>query len=357
MNILYLTSGFNIGGVERCILILAKELKGENNIWVASKGGTALKWLENEGVQHLVIGDTNKKNIIETIKNIYLITKYIKKYNIDIIHSHHIMTTLYCKIISKFKKIRFVHTQHLCIQDKLYMTGKILNNTNIICVSNGAKEILLDKCKVKSDNMLTIYNTVEIRKTDNEVSEKIIQLKDKGYFVVAQINRLVDYKGIFDFVMAAERVCKNNSNIKFVMIGDGPEKEKLKDYINNKDLEESIFILGEQNNVIDYYKYINLVIISSYIEGLPLVPLEAFSQSIPVIGTNIPGTNEEIQNGINGLIVDIKNPESIAEKILYIYENKDKYKFMCGNAQKIYCEKFSKEKYISKHKNYYINLN
>lgn len=356
MNILYITSGFNVGGVERCIMSLINELKSTNNIWVASKGGTAISWLEDEKIQHLEIGDTEKKNPFEIIKNVYLITKYIREHDIDIVHSHHRMTTMYCKIINKFKKIKYVHTQHLCIEDKLAITGKILSNTNIICVSNAAKEILLNKCNVKPKSILTIYNTVNTNKTEHSVSEKVINLRNKGYYIIAQINRLVDYKGVFDFIKAAEIVCKRNNKIKFIMLGDGPEREKLEDYISSNNLQDSIFLLGSKNNIIDYYKYIDLVVISSYIEGLPLVPLEAFSQSIPVIGTNIPGTDEEIIDELNGFLVETNRPDIIAEKIIYLYNNKKVYKSMSIEAKNIFESRFSKEQYIESHKKYYKEL-
>lgn len=352
MNILYLNNSVHLGGDTKCILKLSKELNN-NKIIVASAGGVLIKEFQKIGVKHYTIKPISSTNIFRIVSNIIEIIKIVKKEKIDIIHSHHRMTTLMSKIASKFVKVKAVHTQHLCIKDKFYLTKIALNNINTITVSEGAKDILKRKCNLDEKKITTIYNTIELEAENKEIDSKLLELKEKGYFLVAQVSRIIDYKGIYDFVDVAANTIKTNKNIRFILIGEGEESEDLRKYIKKSNLEEYVYMLGSKDNVIEHLKNIDLVLLCSYIEGLPLVPLEAFSQHVPVVATNIPGTREEIIDGENGFLVKERDIEGFTEKIIDIFNNKELYYFLKENAYKIFNEKFTVEKYISAHMSLY----
>lgn len=349
MNILYLNRGMEVGGVEKCIIQLTKLFKDSNKIIVASMGGELVKELEDMEIKHYRIINTDSKNILDILKNLRILNKIVKEEKIDIIHSHHRMTTLLGKIISKITKVPIIHTQHLCIEDKFKSTKMTLENVSTITVSNGAKAALVNKCGLDESKITTIYNTINAENINNEIDKTLVRLKTEDKFVVAQISRLVDYKGIYDFLNIARSVSKEESNIKFVLIGDGEEKENISYFIEKNEMNDVVFILGNKNNVINQLKYIDLVLLCSYIEGLPLTPLEAFSQGVPVVATNIPGTNEEIENGVNGYLVEMKDINGFKEKIMNIYHNKEEYIIMKKKCVKIFNEKFNSEIYFNSH--------
>lgn len=353
MNIMYINNQSHLGGDTKCILKLCKELKKDNKIIMVSSGGVLESEFKNMEVKHYYIKDVSNKMPHIIISNVFKLIKIVKKEKIDIIHSHHRMTTLTAKIVSKFVNVKVIHTQHLCIDDKFKLTKLALNNIQTIAVSDAAKRILQEKSNLDSKNITTIYNTIEVENKNKNVDERLKELKDLGYFIVSQVSRVIDYKGIYDFVDIAEITIKENDNIRFVFIGDGPEKENLEKYIKEKNLQEYIFMLGSKNNVIEHLKYIDLVLLCSYIEGLPLAPLEAFSQGIPVIATNIDGTNEEIQDGYNGYLVEKKDIENFKNKILKIYNDKNLYKQMKESAKNRYNIYFDKKQYINKHNEIY----
>lgn len=354
MNILYLNNSVHLGGDTNCILKLCKEFKHNYNVKMCSSGGILLKNFEELGIQHYNIGDVDDKNPISIIKNIRELRKIIKEYDIDIIHSHHRMTTLIAKIASKFTKTKVVHTQHLCIEDKFKLTNIALSKSQIITVSNAAKNILINKSKLEPNSIKTIYNGIELENKNKEIDKKLIELREEGYFIVAQISRIIDYKGIYDFVDIAKETVENNKNIRFIFIGDGPEADKFNEYIRKNKMEQYIYLLGRKNNVIEHLKHIDVLLLCSYIEGLPLAPIEAFSQGVPVIATNIDGTNEEIINGYNGYLVDKKNITGFVSYIEKIYNDNDLRIKLSYNAKKDYSKRFTTESYIDQHNKIYI---
>lgn len=358
MKILYLAHSMTTGGVQKCVLQLTKYLKDDYGIIVASAYGELVKELNDMNIKHYKINDTDNKSLYNILMNILRIAKIVRKENIDIIHSHHRMTTFYAKIVAKILNVKIVHTQHLCIDDKYKMTSKVLKGIPVITVSNGAKEILIEKCGLDKDKITTIYNTIDEECKDKTTNKILTALKKENKFIVGQINRLVEYKGVYDFLMAAKIVLENkkNQNISFVIIGEGPEKDNMIKFVDENKLNDNIYILGKISNVIYQMQFIDLIVLSSYIEGLPLVPLEAFSQGIPVIGTNIPGTNEEIVNGFNGYLVEKGNYNEIAEKIVKLYSDRNQLEEMKVNSKEVFENYFNKSNYIKKHLELYCNI-
>jgi len=357
LNILYLNNEMTVGGVAKCILKLSKELNKDHHIVIASKkSGALLSEFEKIGIKKYNIIDVSSKLPSRIIMNIKKIIEIVKNENIDVIHSHHRMTTLLAKITSKFINVKVIHTQHLCIEDKFKATGLVLSNIDIITVSDAAKKILVEKCKLNPKRISTIYNTIETKCDNKEIDERLLDLKRKGHFIIAQVSRIVDYKGVYDFVEVAKKTKLEESNIKFILFGDGPEFNNLNEIIRKEGLSDDIYLLGIKNNIIEHLKYIDILILCSYIEGLPLAPLESFSQGIPVIATNIDGTNEEIIDDYNGYLVEMKDIDGFKRKILSIYKNEEKYNRLKENSIKTFNEKFTTKKYVDKHKRLYENI-
>ena len=353
MNILYINNSIHLAGDTKCILKLCKELKNRNKIVVASSGGELLSEFTQMGIKHYKINNASIFNIFSIIANIFKIIKIVNNENIQLIHSHHRMTSVTSKLVSIFTRVRVIHTQHVCLENKFFLTKKFLKNTNIIAVSNSVKDILIKKCNLDRSNITTIYNTVETYNKNKNIDKALLEAKENGDFIIGQISRIIDYKGIYDFVDIAKEVILNIKNVKFFLIGDGEESEKLKSYIRNNNLEEYVIMLGSKDNVIEHLKYMDLVLLCSYVEGLPLVPIEAFSQRVPVIATNIPGTCEEIVNGINGYLVPKKDIEAFAKRISELYSDEELYRNLKRGAYRSFIQNFTSEKHILAHLKYY----
>lgn len=353
MNIMYLNNSVHLGGDTKCILKLCKEFKSNNNVIMVSNGGICESEFVKLGIKHYKIVDVEKKSLLNILGVYINIRKIIKAHNIDIIHSHHRMTTLIARAACKLTNAKVIHTEHLCIDNKFKLTKLALGNIDVITVSDAAKKILVEKCRISSYKIKTIYNAIEVKENLELVDKRLTEMKEKGHFIVCQVSRVIDYKGVYDFVKIAKETIKNNNNIRFVLIGDGPESEKLQQYIINSGLKEYVLLLGSKNNVIDHLKYIDLFILCSYIEGLPLTPIEAFSQKIPVIGTNIGGTNEEIVHGVNGYLIKTKDIDSFKHRILYLCHNKEILRTMGDEAYNTYLNKFNESRYIEEHSKVY----
>lgn len=353
VKIMYLTRDISVGGVTKCIYNLCKNENFSGHTIICASGEALKEDFLKLNVDFFPISDVENRNPIVLLKILMRIKRLIKREHITLIHSHHRMTTLLAKLAVIGTDVKVVHTQHLNIQDKFYFTKIALGKIPTICVSLAAKKILIDKSGLDCENICTIYNAIDKETNYGEIDTQLVASKAKNFFTVAQISRLIDYKGVFEFLEIAKKVSKHTDSIKFFLIGDGPEKENLLCKIKEQDLVGTVFILGNKSNVLKQLESVDLMILCSKIEGLPLAPIEAFYSGIPVIGSDIDGTREEVVNGKNGYLIPQNELDEFAEKILYLSNNPRVYHQMKLSAKRTFKDKFTTDEYILNHQKFY----
>jgi len=228
----------------------------------------------------------------------------------------------------------------------------IKNSNKVTTVSNDCDKEVNRLYKLKNKSSV-VYNGVD---TDFFVSKN----KESSHPIVLYTGRLESRKGVEDLIMAAKYISKINSNIKFIIIGDGPLKMNLKKMVDNFGLSNCIHFPGfvSHEKIVEYYQNSTIYVLPSYYEGLPTVLLEAMSCEIAPIATNVQGNSELIKNGENGLLVSPKNPKELAEKIIYLIDNEQLRKKLGRNARKTVENNYSWEIIVNKfEKIYYETMN
>ncbi|WP_150541632.1 glycosyltransferase family 4 protein [Clostridium perfringens] len=356
-NILYLTRTMGLGGTEKVILQLCENLNDEfNKIVVCSSGGIHESKLDEIGIRHYKIPDFENKSFGNIIKTIKIIKKIIKDENIDIVHTHHRMAAFYTSLINRNKNVIQVHTAHNTFFDKKRLTNFALNNVNIIAVGNKVKDNLIDYYGLWKDNVSVIYNGIEEDKNNYPQIPELKEVTENGYFLVGNIGRLSEQKGMKYFIEACSQVKKNFENIKFCIAGDGELKDELINYSKKLNVYDDILFLGYRNDISNVISHCDLIVLSSLWEGLPLTPIEVFMRKKTIVATNVDGTPEIVKDNFNGLLVDSKNSSEISKAIIKIYENinlKEKFE---KNAYKTYIDNFTIEEFADKYLKYYMNL-
>lgn len=345
-NILYFTRTMGQGGTEKVILQLCRYFNTKfNKIIVCSCGGVHEGELENLGIKHYTIGDIESKSPIFMIRTFFEIYRIIKKENINIVHTHHRMAAFYISILQKVINFRFVHTAHNTFNNKIKFTNFVLKNAHIIAVGNMVKENLVNTYSLNEDKIEVIYNGIA---NDNEPLKEISEIKqykDNGYFIVGNIGRLSVQKGMKYYIQSIPDVLCKNKKIMFYIIGAGEEMEELKKLTKELQIENNVHFLGYRNDIYNVIKQLDLVVLSSLWEGLPLTPIEAFSEGKTVVATNVDGTPEIIKNKINGILVESKNSQEISDAVLLLSNNKKLRSKLEKEAIKTYYNNFTIEKF------------
>lgn len=354
-NILYLSKTMGIGGTEKVVLQLCEGLKNDfNKIIVVSSGGVHEEWLKKQGIKHYKINNFDNKNPIVILKTLKDILKIIKKEDIDIVHSQHRMGTFYCKILKLFKKFTLIHTAHNTFYDKKVMTKFALKGIDVIAVGKQVKRNLVEFYGLNEANVKVIYNGIKKENFNSKAIYEIETMKKNKKFVVGNIGRLSEQKGMEFFLRAIPEIVSKEENIRFVVVGDGELKNDLKTLTKNLNIEEYVTFLGYRKDVLNVIDSLDLVVLSSLWEGLPLTPIETFMQGKTIVATDVDGTGEIVKNGFNGVLINSKSDKEIANAVIKVYKDDNLKKTMENNALETYEKKFTYNRFINNYKKFYL---
>lgn len=231
---------------------------------------------------------------------------------------------LYIKLIMKIQKFVFHHVN------------------KIITPSYYLKNLLVKFYQVLDSNVEVIYNAVEL-------AEVKAAGKKYGQPMAITIGRLVPWKGVDELVSVVPTMVKKYPDFKLVVVGDGPEYEKLTKLCRDTGMESEVVFTGRLSHeqTLALLKRSDVFILNSRYEGLPHAVIEAMAYKCPVIASNLVGTSEVIEDGRSGITIEPGNTAQLLEKLVFILENESKRKEMIAEAYETIKGKFTWERTLS----------
>jgi len=197
--------------------------------------------------------------------------------------------------------------------------------TQYITVSKVLKEILVKERNIPADKISVIYNGVELDQYNPnlQVSDEVrksLEISD-DYPIVGTIGRVVYQKGLTYFLEAAQYVYSKKQCVRFVIVGDGPEKVHLKRLANDLGISHLCTFAGLRFDIAKLLSAFDVFVLSSLLEGLPRVVIEAMAMARPIVGTDINGVREELIHDETGLLVPPADPKALGDAILKILDD------------------------------------
>ena len=310
-----------------------------------------------------------KINFLEDIKSVILLYRFLKKEKFNLVLSVSPKAGLISSISSFLARIenrihfftgqvwatkRGIFRFILKSVDKLMATL----NTNNLIDSPSQKEFLIRE-KVIQDEKSTVLLKGSISGVDVNkfsFSEEIkLELKDKykiknDDIVFMFIGRLNTDKGIFDLVLAFDKLLKEYENVKLFLIG--PDEENIENQICEFLKSKNVIRIDYVSNPQEILNIADVLVLPSYREGFGTIVIEAASMGIPCIASDIYGLNDAIVNNKTGLLHKVKDIDDIIEKYEYLIENKNKIKEYGVNAKVRVYNNFKDEQLSNELKKY-----
>ena len=138
---------------------------------------------------------------------------------------------------------------------------------------------------------------------------------DKSTPILIAAGALEVWKGFSDLLLAMRELVKIRK-IRLIILGDGPQRQILQVFINNFNLDHAVKLLGYVDNPLKYFKRADIFVLSSYVEGLPNVLVEAMMCGCTPVATDCPtGPREVLQDGKYGYLVPVGNPIALMNGI------------------------------------------
>jgi len=374
MKILMLTDYFypHIGGVENVILDLCTHLiSNGHQVCVFTLNIPKTKQTETFNAIKIV-----RVNAIELTKLSGLqsaisfsawfkLKKTIVDFKPDIIHSHHqfFFTTLLAMLLKKKFKIMTVTTLHLGSIDIItgvkgylikliekIMFKKINDNSDLVIAgSKNLKqhgvEMGIDKSKC-----VIIPNAVDLS------FFKMPRSYSTNPRNVIFIGRLISTKGPQILIEAAKLVIEQISDVKFLIVGDGPLRTRLEEFVKKNNLSNNIVFLGRVDDIRTTMKDGDVYVRPSITDGMPYGILEAMAAGLPVIATNIAGTPDIIIHGKTGHLIKCGDAKKLASAILDLLENPNYMENLAKNGLKFVTSKYGWQDVYKSYENCYQKL-
>lgn len=342
------------GGAEKIIFQLCKDNKFQQQ-FVISDGGSYVQRLEKIGVEHYKMPDINSKNPITMIICFWKILRVVQKNKIQILHSHHRMAAFYARLVAILTRSQCVYTAHNVFFDKRRLLRFALKNTKIVAVGDGVKQNLIGFFGINSKKIIVVYNSVDIKVT-NTFNQDLMDAKQSGKYLIGTIGRITKQKGIDIFLKAIAELSGIKKNILGVVVGNGDDLELMKQLASELMISDKVLFLGYQSNVLDIIRQLDLIVLASRWEGLPLTPIEVFSQSSTIIATDISGNNEVVKDHYNGLLFP-KDSVSELVKLIRLLSSNDILKNRLElNARSTFQVKYRYDHFISGYNTVYNSL-
>lgn len=356
-KVLYITVRADYGGGPKHLYQLSSSLSSNFNKYFACPK----EFPYFEKYRNLVGSD----NIIEvphrkfSFLTLLEIRKFIKKNNIDFIHSHGKGAGIYSRVLVVITKIDCIHTfhgihigQYNFIKKFLYIElERILTHFTkyIIAVSKSEAQQLVQNKIANEDKIKVIENGIPIPcdKVSNPVpASKIFDFISFSRFDYAKNSEL-----LIDIFTELQKLTDIN-NFHIHILGNGENLENIKIAVQ-KLFKNNFHFYGNVDNPNEYLKKSFCYISTSRWEGLPLGILEAMSFGLPVIATKVVGNTDLIKHDMNGFLFNIESPKVAAEFMVQLAKDPDSWeRFSMNNYLKVK-NNFSLEKMVRETENLY----
>lgn len=315
-----------------------------------------------------------KKN--PQLKRIYFLLLALGISFLEWIFIAHIYNTLVLYLHFKKKRVNLLYINNggypgaiscriAVIAGKLANVGSIVFNVNNMAYpANGAFDRALDRFLAKhvtyfitasfaaQKQMIKIRNfeCIKFKRIPNTLLEdKIVTdsesllLSSDGRFCIGSVGLLTFRKGYHVLIDAVKMLLDlGHVDFKIYIIGEGEERENLQNQIMRNDLYNYVELLGFKSDPLTYLKHFDIFVLSSVSnEDFPYVILEAMYFSKPIIGTNVAGIPEQVENGRNGYVVKPNSASDLAEKLALMMSKREDLNRMGNESKQIYSLNFS----------------
>lgn len=341
-NLLFVGRATQHAGTENVMLQLCEIFKPVvNKIVVCCSDGFKIEELDRLGIRFYPIPDIERKDPRTILTVMKSLRKIVKEENITIIHTHHRMAAFYISLLGLYRKCMFLNTSHNTFDNKIRLTQFAYRHARLIACGEAVKKNLVDVFGFSENQVKVIHNAVKEFEGEIVPDPLIAELHAQHCFVVGNVGRLSEQKGMSYFINAIPSIIKKHPEARFLIVGSGEDEAILKQLVEELDVGKVTFFMGYRSDVQNIMAQMDLVVLSSLWEGLPLIPIEAFSVGRTVVGTAVDGTVEIIEDQDNGLLIAPRQPEAIVQKVNWIIEHPRERERMEASARKKFETEFS----------------
>ncbi len=318
-------AAYAIGGAERHVMNLASGLNTDLfEILVLAPEGRFADCLRKMGIQVRPVQMRSKWDLWAVVE----LFRKLRQFSSDVVHTHDSRGNLFGRIAGTCSRAKVVvSTVHASptarrgVFGSLYLladriTAKL--SDVVVAVSDHIKDEI-----TAAPRVVTIPPGVDLKSFDNTERRP-----DNQGIRLGMVGRLERIKGPDIVFRAMPKVVKRLPDVKLYVIGEGSMLDELNEMARMGNFSDSVNFIGYSDNVAKCLKAVDILVCGSRSEGFGLAAAEAMAMGIPVVGSDVGGMREVVENGVTGYLVPVEDTEALAEAIVEIAQDVEKARRM-----------------------------
>ena len=289
------------------------------------------------------------------LQTVATIRQIILKYDINIVHTHGYKADIYGYLAARETKAKLVATCHnwtgatFSLRWYERLDRFFLRRFDAIAAVSGTIQDTLTRSGVQQDRVRIVENGIDIESFSRgqPILKNLPKFKNRK--IVGFVGRLVREKGLTFLLEAAKSIVAMDSNVTFVLAGDGPDQDYLGQLVKEYGLEDEIVFLGPLSELPDTYASFDIFVLPSLNEGMPMAVLEAMASGRPVVATRIGAVPQLLQDGESGLLVSPGDATQLAAAIRRLLDSPALRQKLGAQGHQRVCEHFSAEAMAEKY--------
>lgn len=306
-----------------------------------SAPGADVPFLESRGIRHVALtASTRQRSLAADLRAAWQLARILHRERPDVLHTHNPKPGVYGRILGRLLGVPIVlntvhgiyatETDRLVRRTFVYLLEAIASRFSDLELVQSAEDVetIRRLGLAPRDRVRHLGNGIDLTRFATTMNDSARQAKraelglDSSAVVVGCIARLVAEKGIPELVKAYEL---RTHDYELLIVGPpDPSKEDALDEGEIRAAEKSgVRFLGHRSDVESLYQVFDLFVLPSHREGFPRAAMEAAASGLPLVLTDVRGCREVVEDGVNGLLVPVRDPVALSAAVDDLVKNPD----------------------------------
>lgn len=330
MNVLFLTTHLNAGGITSYLLTLSKGMIERGvRVHIASSGGDMAAEFSALGVQLLNLNIRTKSELDPRIYYALLfLNQYVRQHAIDMIHAQTRVTQVMGFWLATMTGCSYVSTCHGFFKTHASRLMFPCWGDAVVAISEAVQKHLHDDFQIADERISLIPSGIDIRMYPPVDALIKYQMRRKYGLgeepVVGIIARLSEVKGQDILIKAMKTVHEQIADAKLIIAGEGKTESLLRKMVKEFQLERNVLFYPLTHKSVKILPLLDIFVMPSRQEGLGISIMEAQAVGVPVIASRVGGIPSLIEEGRTGFLVEPEDPIALGQTILMVLRDPDR---------------------------------
>lgn len=347
MRILHIIESLEFGGAEKVVISLANSMAGTHEIAICCV--KTIGALGPEVDTRIRVSCLNKGEGNDYLMP-FRLARIIRRNAYDVVHTHEWGVFLEGGLAGFLARApALVHTAHgpytaypdtpgsrVKISLRHFLERLISRCFHrIATVSDSIREYIVREIGIDPRIVITVHNGIPV---DDDLPDA---RSGTGEVAFIAVGRLAEIKNHQLMLRAFHETLKSGVQARLIIVGDGPERERVDDYRRANRLESKVTLLGFRSDVGELLSKASVFILTSRYEGISIALLEAMRAGLPVVATRVGGVPETVHDGETGLLVELDDLPGLVKAMLRLAQSAELRREMGRRGRDFLVEEFS----------------